>query len=124
MVRRHQLHARRAVAPGRIAPDDLSDVDDPVRADTAGSQLAAPVTRTETKLRVDTTTGPPWIDADDYADEFPSSSQWAARSCAPPTSRATATSRPSPSSAASAASASHTTMATPVHLAHRMIAVL
>lgn len=50
------------------ADDDLVGPTDPVRADTAGSELAAPVDAAATVLSVATTQGPPWTTD---PDEFP-----------------------------------------------------
>ncbi|THA31796.1 hypothetical protein E6R18_15820 [Streptomyces sp. A1277] len=54
-------------------PWSVGVVDDaaPGRADTAGSELAAPVSATATVLPVVTTAGPVWVGTAAYPDEFP-----------------------------------------------------
>jgi hypothetical protein len=52
--------------------DDLTfKTQAPMRADTAGSQLASSATSTATSLSVSTTSGPRWIDSAAHPEEFP-----------------------------------------------------
>lgn len=51
--------------------DETAAPDVPVRADTAGSELAAPAREDATSVMVSTTTGPTWVTTADDPDSFP-----------------------------------------------------